>query len=268
MPLQGRRPSRTRTPRRTRTETGQNREELLMRSPEEEVSAAAEATGAEPPRPTYPGGKAALRLLQLLESAGHTRATASVVNAAAPAGDLESFLTVASGYSAAPTAATTAAAAVETEGPTETDTDIAAEYLSTGQQMATAPSGAAAQWRSLGPLTIPNGQTYGASRVNVSGRVAAIAVDPARTAARPGRRELTMPPLPPLEQSHSTRPIPIRSTAAPAKRTGGRTSAPGFCARPTVERPGHNCAPRRSLGRASTTSWWITGTASTSWPLP
>ena len=153
-----------------------------MRSPEEEVSAAAEATGAEPPRPTYPGGKAALRLLQLLESAGHTRAAASVVNAAAPAGDLESFLTVASGYSAAPTAATTAAAAVETEGPTETDTDIAAEYLSTGQQMATAPSGAAAQWRSLGPLTIPNGQTYGASRVNVSGRVAAIAVDPSNPA--------------------------------------------------------------------------------------
>src|SRR5206468_171630 len=31
---------------------------------------------------------------------------------------------------------------------------------------------------SLGPWTIPNGQTYGASRVNVSGRVAAIAVHP------------------------------------------------------------------------------------------
>ena len=149
-----------------------------MRSPEEEASAAAAAADAEPPQPTYPGGKAALRLLQLLESAGHTRATADLVNAAAPAGDLESFLTVASGYSAAPTPAVTAAAAVEAAAPTETEADLATEYLSTGQQMATAPYEAAAQWRSLGPLTITNGQTYGASRVNVSGRVAAIAVDP------------------------------------------------------------------------------------------
>jgi hypothetical protein len=33
-------------------------------------------------------------------------------------------------------------------------------------------------WRPLGPSEIPNGQTYGASRVTVAGRVAAIAVDP------------------------------------------------------------------------------------------
>ena len=33
-------------------------------------------------------------------------------------------------------------------------------------------------WRPLGPTSIPNGQTYGASRVTVSGRVAAVAVDP------------------------------------------------------------------------------------------
>lgn len=33
-------------------------------------------------------------------------------------------------------------------------------------------------WRSLGPVYMPNGQTYGSSRVDVSGRVAAIAVDP------------------------------------------------------------------------------------------
>ena len=153
-----------------------------MRGPEEEASAAAASTEEEPSRPAYPGGKAALRLLQLLESAGHTRAAASVVNAAAPAGDLASILAVASGYSAAPTPSATAAAAVETAGPAETDIDLAEEYFSTGQQMATAPSGAAPQWRSLGPLTITNGQTYGASRVNVSGRVAAIAVDPGNPA--------------------------------------------------------------------------------------
>jgi len=40
-------------------------------------------------------------------------------------------------------------------------------------------------WQSLGPYEIPNGQTYGSgpgSRVNVSGRVAAIAVDPSNAA--------------------------------------------------------------------------------------
>jgi hypothetical protein len=95
-----------------------------MRSPEEETPAAV-STEAEPPRPTYPGGKAALRRLQLLESVGRTRAAASVADAAAPAGDLESLLAVASEYSAAPAPSAIAAAAVETAGPTETDTDIA-----------------------------------------------------------------------------------------------------------------------------------------------
>jgi hypothetical protein len=33
-------------------------------------------------------------------------------------------------------------------------------------------------WRPLGPTYMPNGQTYGASRVDVSGRIAAIALDP------------------------------------------------------------------------------------------
>jgi FG-GAP-like repeat len=153
-----------------------------MRTPDEETSAADTSTGAGPSRPAYPGGKAALRLLQLLESAGQTRAAASVVNAAAPGGDLDGFLAVASQYSAAPTPSATAAAAVQAAEPTETDTELAAEYLSVGQQMATAPYEAAPQWRSLGPYTILNGQTYGASRVDVSGRVAAIAVDPGNPA--------------------------------------------------------------------------------------
>jgi hypothetical protein len=33
-------------------------------------------------------------------------------------------------------------------------------------------------WRFLGPVYMPNGQTYGTSRVDVSGRIAAIAIDP------------------------------------------------------------------------------------------
>lgn len=43
------------------------------------------------------------------------------------------------------------------------------------------PPNPPAQWRSIGPFNIPNGQTYGTgpgSRVAVSGRVSAIAVDP------------------------------------------------------------------------------------------
>src|SRR6185295_14423551 len=40
------------------------------------------------------------------------------------------------------------------------------------------PTPTGPQWRSLGPWTIPNGQTYGSSRVNVSGRISAIAVAP------------------------------------------------------------------------------------------
>ena len=43
-----------------------------------------------------------------------------------------------------------------------------------------APSAASA-WQSIGPDVIKNGQTYGNSRVDVSGRVSAIAVDPADT---------------------------------------------------------------------------------------
>ena len=43
------------------------------------------------------------------------------------------------------------------------------------------PTGSGPQWRSLGPATIPGGQTYGSARINVSGRVAAIAVDPSNS---------------------------------------------------------------------------------------
>jgi hypothetical protein len=43
---------------------------------------------------------------------------------------------------------------------------------------AAAPGAPAAVWQALGPTLIPNGQTYGTNRVDVSGRVASIAVDP------------------------------------------------------------------------------------------
>ena len=53
-----------------------------------------------------------------------------------------------------------------------------------GQPVPAGPAavGAGAAWRFLGPAGISNGQTYGSSRVTVSGRIAALAVDPANSA--------------------------------------------------------------------------------------
>jgi photosystem II stability/assembly factor-like uncharacterized protein len=50
---------------------------------------------------------------------------------------------------------------------------MAAKTVSTSAANASAP-----RWRSIGPTSITNGQTYGNSRNIVSGRVAAIAIDP------------------------------------------------------------------------------------------
>jgi len=44
------------------------------------------------------------------------------------------------------------------------------------------PTGVGPQWRFLGPTVMLNGQTYGDSRVPVSGRVSSIAVDPSNSA--------------------------------------------------------------------------------------
>src|SRR5262249_49149949 len=63
--------------------------------------------------------------------------------------------------------------------------DIYAEYARVAAELAPPPglpTPTGPQWRSLGPWTVPNGQTYGTSRVNVSGRVAAIAVHPTNPA--------------------------------------------------------------------------------------
>jgi photosystem II stability/assembly factor-like uncharacterized protein len=57
----------------------------------------------------------------------------------------------------------------------------AASFEGAGQPMGP-PTATGPQWRSIGPWTIPNGQTYGSSRINVSGRVATIAVDPSNAA--------------------------------------------------------------------------------------
>ena len=58
--------------------------------------------------------------------------------------------------------------------------DIAQVYIDTAVQLrgVQQAAGAGPTWQSLGPTGVDKGQTYGANRVLVSGRVAAIAVDP------------------------------------------------------------------------------------------
>ena len=48
----------------------------------------------------------------------------------------------------------------------------------TGRKARAAVLAAAPAWQAIGPSLIPNGQTYGTNRVDVIGRVSAIAVDP------------------------------------------------------------------------------------------
>jgi hypothetical protein len=145
-----------------------------MRGPLDDAVNQAEAAG-EPAVPTgreelaapvarrVQGGKALRRLLYFLGRRGFT-ATAEQTIATAVAEEhqaalrhqLAQFATGASGD-----AGTSAAVPGPPTGP---------------------PTGTGPQWSSLGPTTIPNGQTYGSSRVNVSGRVAAIAIDPSKPA--------------------------------------------------------------------------------------
>jgi len=143
-----------------------------------------------------PGGKALVRLLELLERAGYTDAAEAAVEAAIPEEARDAFLERAAQFTAAPSRKP-AAPGGRTRGRSSRSRrggagagearerlvpeDVADAYLAVGEQLGP-PTGTGPRWESLGPWTVPNGQTYGSSRVNVSGRVAAIAVDPSRPA--------------------------------------------------------------------------------------
>ncbi|MER6784304.1 hypothetical protein ABT330_06630 [Streptomyces sp. NPDC000658] len=67
--------------------------------------------------------------------------------------------------------------------PVAPDTEsVAAQYRTVAEQLAAPAAVPVPKWRSIGPWTVPGGQTYGASRVNVSGRISAIAPDPSNPA--------------------------------------------------------------------------------------
>ena len=176
-----------------------------MRGPIDEMIDARQ-TGGEPPAVDArkavaeaapkkpPGGKALLRLLQLLESRGFEESAAEVIDAAVHDEARDELRSRLKQFTAAPDAKVDEGGRARhvrargAKGRTRTTDesggapqDIDSTYLAAGTEL-TPPTGTGPQWRSLGPTTIPNGQTYGASRVNVSGRVSAIAVDPRNAA--------------------------------------------------------------------------------------
>src|SRR5213083_811476 len=120
-----------------------------------------------------PGGKPLLRLMALLQRSGFAEAAAAAVARAVPDDARAAFEEHLARTSAAPDAAGKPPPRRRGRATAETEQPEATSSERLGPPTPTAP-----QWRSLGPWTIPNGQTYGASRVNVSGRVAAIAVHP------------------------------------------------------------------------------------------
>ena len=156
-----------------------------------ETEAAAQGKDApvEARRPV--GGKALLRLAQLLDSAQPGAASETVVRAVgaeavdafrATAARFEGVGEVAGGSKPArsrarkTTTRKAASSALDMEQIGQLYLEVATNILGSP------PTATGPQWRSLGPWTITNGQTYGTSRVNVSGRVAAIAVDPGNPA--------------------------------------------------------------------------------------
>ena len=131
-----------------------------------------------------PGGKPLVRLLQQLESAGYTRTAGTTLRIAVPEEEArEEFRQEAAQFTAAP-----GGQALEGEPPPGDESEepsggaavaeaVAQMYADASERLGV-PTATGGQWRSLGPWTIPNGQTYGSNRVNVSGRISAIAVDP------------------------------------------------------------------------------------------
>ncbi len=127
-----------------------------MRGPNEDLAPAAQR------RPGPPGGKALERRQLFEQSRGITLP----------------------GGAGTPTSA--AAARGATLAVRMTSASTAAVYAATAESLTaeehSAPAGGPPvgipSWRPLGPSVMHNGQTYGANRVDVCGRIAAIAVDP------------------------------------------------------------------------------------------
>jgi hypothetical protein len=128
--------------------------------------------GAVPPRP--PGGKPLLRLMELLDSRGQHDVAEQVAAVAVSDDRLPQVRETVAQYGFGAPAEN---GAQDGGGLRE----VAQAYLDVARGMGP-PTGVGPQWRSIGPSTVTNGQTYGGNRVNVSGRVSALATDPSQPA--------------------------------------------------------------------------------------
>ena len=166
-----------------------------------DLAKAVSKKNGEPQKP--PGGKALDRLLQFLEERGYNDVAAVAVENAVTAEQVDQVRERAKQLGVSPRdrsevkgregARSSRKRTTEKETGEEGEAGAAkAEASSIAQASMTEtaqaglltgpptgpPTPTGPQWRSLGPWTIPNGQTYGASRVNVSGRISAVAVAP------------------------------------------------------------------------------------------
>lgn len=160
-----------------------------MRGPQDEQILAVQIADEPDPESAakrIPGGGALVRLLQLVEARGYHDIAAAAIDAAVPDEALGLFYARAERFTSSPTRRVAQVSEAAAKAPDQTAgpavppgvETIALDHIAAVQQ-AGVPTGTGPQWRSLGPATIPNGQTYNSAvRVNVSGRVAAIAIDP------------------------------------------------------------------------------------------
>jgi hypothetical protein len=195
-----------------------------MRGPGDEAShlqgAVLERDEGLAPRP--PGGKALLRLVELLEADGYADLAREVIELAVPVQDVSEVIELVTemGITAAPTGddgggddgggdGGDGGATSRSSAPSEASIkasiaeaiedhglgvapEIGHAYLEAAEAAEVAaalevdrmgpPTASGPQWRSCGPWTITDGQTYGATRINASGRVSALVVDPSRPA--------------------------------------------------------------------------------------
>lgn len=145
------------------------------------------------PRP--PGGGALLRLIEKLQSDGYTELAEQTVELAVGEDDTGAVMEIVAAMGVSPPAASKggrravrSGARRGKAGATEASAagagvaeEIAEAYLAAAEVMGP-PTAFGPQWRSCGPSTVVNGQTYGATRINVSGRISALAVDPSNAA--------------------------------------------------------------------------------------
>ena len=240
-----------------------------MRGPGDEAPVAPGTVleeGETQPRPL--GGGALLRLIQELESDGLSELAAQTVELAVPENDVGAVMKIAAemGVASASPRRRKSTKSRSTSRRSEAGKgndgvgaaeEIAEAFLEAADVMGP-PTPFGPQWRPCGPWTVINGQTYGATRINVSGRVSALAVDPEiqRTCSQGRRTEgfgrpSTEAPRGPSHRlptdlrrwahSPSIRRSPRPCTAAPARATGGRGSAWACSARRMAERRGRLC---------------------------